>query len=206
MTKELKVQDFSNKALSSELGATVNEKALREWFDKSAQMIIGKELSTRGWQATVNESGSSAMLETYSGYVVRAHLAGKLKGAEKVHAKELITVTQGISRDVKAGEFVEFLKTVNTWKEYTSKVKPKKTRGTGDLTGDEKEAGQALKEAFKDADGVITVALEAFRNLDSHYLGKKEDAKMLVDIIRLAIKNSDAVALDASVARHPANA
>jgi hypothetical protein len=29
---------------------------------------------------------------------------------------------------------------------------------------------------------------------------------MLMDIIRLAIKNSDAVELEASIARHPANA
>jgi len=206
MAKELKVQDFSNKALSTELGATVNEKLLRAWFDKSALMIIGKELSTRGWQATVSESGSSAMIETYSAYVVRAHLAGKLKGAEKVNAKELITTTQAISRDVKAGDFVEFLTTVNTWKEFVSKVQPKKTRGSGDETADEKEAGEALKEAFKDADGVITVALEAFRNLDSHFIGKKEDAKMLISIINSALKNSDLVALEASVGRHPANA
>jgi hypothetical protein len=206
MTKELKAVDFSNKALSTELGATVNEKALRAWFDKSALMIIGKELSTRGWQATVSDSGSSAMLETYSGYVVRAHLAGKLKGAEQVNAKELITTTQGIARTVKAGDFVEFLSTVKTWKEYVSKVEPKKARGAGGETGDEKDAGEALKEAFKDADGVITVALEAFRNLDSHFIGKKEDAKMLISIINSALKNSDLVALEASIGRHPANA
>lgn len=205
--KEVKAIDFSNKALSTELGATVNEKALREWFDKSAQMIVNKELSTRGWQATVLESGSSAMLETYSGYVVRAYLAGKLKGAEGVHAKELITVTQGISRDVKAGEFKAFLGTVKTWKEYKSLVKPKKTRGAGD-TADEKDAdidiAALMAEAFQDADGVIAIALDAFRNLDTHYIGNKEDAKMLVGIINLAMKNSNAEALDSSVARHPA--
>jgi hypothetical protein len=200
MAKELKAVDFSNKALSTELGATVNEKALRAWFDKSAVMVINKELSTRGWQATVNESGSSAMLETYSGYVVRAYLAGKLKGAENVHAKELVTVTQGIARTVKAGDFVKFLSTISTWKEYVSKVEPKKARGAGGETGDEKEEGA------KDADGVISKALDAFRDLDTHFINNKDNAKMLVQIINLALKNSDAVALADSVGRHPANA
>jgi len=200
MAKALKAQDFSNKALSTELGATVNETALRAWFDKSAVMVINKELSTRGWQATVAESGSSAMLETYSGYVVRAYLAGKLKGADKVHAKELVTVTQGIARTVKAGEFVKFLSTISTWKEYVSKVEPKKARGAGGETGDEKESGS------KDADAVIAKALDSFRDLDSHFIGNKDNAKMLIQIINLALKNSDAVALADSIGRHPANA
>jgi len=201
MAKELKAQDFSNKALSTELGATVNEKALRAWFDKSAVMVINKELSTRGWQATVNESGSSAMLETYSGYVVRAYLAGKLKGAENVHAKELVTVTQGIARTVKAGEFVKFLSEIKTWKEYVSKVEPKKARGAGSETGDEKD-----EEGAKDADAVISKSLDAFRDLESHFIGNRENAKMLIQIIQLALKNSDAVALAESIERHPANA
>lgn len=200
MAKELKAIDFSNKTLSAELGKTVNEIALREWFDKSAVMVINKELSTRGWQATVNESGSSAMLETYSGYVVRAYLAGKLKGAEKVHAKELITVTQGIARDVSAKEFPKFLSTLSTWKQYKDAVKPKKARGAGGETGDEKE------EVAKDADGVISKTLDAFRDLDSHFINNKENAKMLIQVINLALKNSDAVALADSVGRHPANA
>jgi hypothetical protein len=192
MAKAPKAIDFSNKALSAELGKTVNEKALREWFDKSASMIINKELSTRGWQATVNESGSSAMLETYSGYVVRAYLAGKLKGAEDVHAKELITVTQGISRDVKAGEFKKFLSQKKTWKEYKDSVKPKKTRGAGD-TSAEKELT---------ADEIVAKALNAFREHETHFIAKLEDAKMLVSIIQLAIKNS--TELEASVKAHPA--
>ena len=198
MAKELKAVDLSNKQLSKELGATVNETLLREWFDKSALMIINKELSTRGWQATVNESGSSAMLETYSGYIVRAYFAGKLKGGDKVHAKELITTTQGISRDVPAGEFIKFLGTCTSWKDYASKVKPKKGRGAGD-TSDEKENA-------KNADAVISKALDAFRDLDTHFINDKDNAKMLIQIINLALKNSDASALDASVARHPANA
>ena len=197
MAKELKAIDFSNKALSTELGATVNEKALRDWFDKSAQMIINKELSTRGWQATVAESGSSAMLETYSGYVARAYLAGKLKGAEKVHAKELITVTQGISRNVKAGEFAKFLSTISTWKEYVSKVEPKKARGAGEETASEKETT---------ADAVIAKALDAFRELEVHFINDKDSAKMLIQVINSALKNSDAVALADSIGRHPANA
>jgi hypothetical protein len=196
MAKELKAIDFSNKALSAELGRTVNEVALREWFDKSAVMVINKELSTRGWAATVVESGSSAMLETYHGYIVRAHLAGKLKGGEKVHAKELITVTQAISRDVSAKDFPKFLGTLSTWKQYKDAVKPKKARGAGD-TANEKE---------KDADEIISNTLEAFRNLEAHYIQNRENAKMLVDIINLALKHSDPVALNASVARHPANA
>jgi hypothetical protein len=194
--KTPKAIDFSNKALSTELGATVNETALRAWFDKSAVMVINKELSTRGWQATVNESGSSAMLETYSGYVVRAYLAGKLKGAEKVHAKELVTVTQGISRTVKAGEFVEFLSTIKTWKEYVSKVQPKKAR----------TAGSTADEKASDADEVIAKALDAFRELDTHYINDKDSARMLIQVINLALKNSDAVALADSVSRHPAGA
>jgi hypothetical protein len=200
MAKELKAVDFSNKALSTELGATVNETALRAWFDKSAVMVINKELSTRGWQATVNESGSSAMLETYSGYVVRAYLAGKLKGAEKVHAKELVTVTQGIARTVKAGDFNEFLSTIKTWKEYVSKVEPKKARGAGDTASEKEEEGK------QDADAVITKSLDAFRDLESHFISNRENAKMLVQIINLALKNSDAVELAESIERHPANA
>ncbi len=199
MAKKEKVQDLSNKALVKELGATVDETLLRVWFDKSALMIINKELSTRGWQATVNESGSSAMIETYSAYVVRAYLAGKLKGGEKIHAKELITTTQGISRDVKAGDFVKFLGTCTSWADYASKVKPKKTRGAGD-TADEKE------EKELNADSIIEGALNDFRELESHFINNKENAKMLVGLINLAIKNSDSQALADSVAKHPANA
>lgn len=194
MSKAPKAIDFSNKALSTELGKTVNEKALRDWFDKSASMIINKELSTRGWQNTVLESGSSAMLETYSGYVVRAFLAGHLKGAENVHAKELITVTQGIARNVKAGEFKKFLSEKKTWKEYKDAVQPKATRGAGE-TSAEKELS---------ADEIIEKALNAFRESETHFIGLIEDAQMLISIIQLAIKNSSPIALEASVSAHPA--
>jgi hypothetical protein len=194
MTTAPKAIDFSNSALSKELSNTVNEVALREWFDKSAQMIINKELSTRGWKNTVLESGSSAMIETYSAYVVRAYLAGHLKGAEKVHAKELITVTQGIARDVKAGEFKQFLSEIKTWKEYKDAVKPKGTRGAGD-TAAEKELS---------ADEIIEKALNAFRESETHFISNLEDAKMLMSIIQLAIKNSNPVELAVSINAHPA--
>jgi len=194
MAKAPKAIDFSNKALSAELGKTVDEVALREWFDKSASMIINKELSCRGWSATVAESGSSAMIETYSAYVVRAYLAGHLKGAEKVHAKELITVTQAISRDVKAGEFKKFLSEKKTWKEYKDAVKPKAKRGAG-ATSAEKELS---------ADEIVEKALNAFRESETHFISNLEDAKMLISIIQLAIKNSNPVELEASVKAHPA--
>jgi len=195
MTTATKAIDFSNKALSTELGKTVNEKALRQWFDKSASMIINKELSCRGWSATVAESGSSAMIETYSAYVVRAYLAGKLKGAENVTAKELITVTQGISRNVKAGEFKKFLSEKKSWKEYKDAVQPKAKRGAG-ATSAEKE------EKELSADEIIAKALNAFRESETHFIANLDDAKMLVSIIQLAIKNS--TELEASVNAHPA--
>lgn len=160
MSKELKAIDFSNSVLASELGKTVDEDALRVWFDKSASMIVNKQLSTRGWKATVEDSGSSAMTETYSGYVVRAFLAGQLKGAEKVHAKELVTVTQAISRDVKAGDFNKFLASVGTWSKFKSSVKPKKARGSGESSsekGSVSESMRALLELLEaeDFDGII---------------------------------------------------
>jgi hypothetical protein len=204
MAKELTSIDFANTELAKGLTATLNEKAQGEWFAKAVAMLQNQEISVRGLKATIEMASDSTWLkESHVPYFLNgSKLRGK-EGGEKVALKKIITTIQDAKRAFSKDEFEQKLNDAKTFASFAKQIPPRETatRGAGE-TGAEKE--MALK--FADADGVIQVALEAFRNLDSHYIGKKDDAKMLLDIIRLAIKNSDAVALDASVARHPANA
>lgn len=203
MAKELTSIDFANTDLAKGLSATLNEKAQGEWFAKAVSMLQNQEISVRGLKATIELASDSTWLkESHVPYFLNgAKLRGK-DGGDKVALKKVITTIQDAKRAF-GKDFDSKLDSAKTFNAFLKSIPPRETatRGPGD-TADEK----ALALKFEDADGVIQVALEAFRNLDSHFIGKKDDAKMLLDIIRLAIKNSDAVELEASIGRHPANA
>lgn len=203
MAKELTSIDFANTALAKELGATLNEKLQGEWFVKAVSMLQNQEISQRGLKATIALAGDSTWLvESHVPYFLNASkLRGKV-GGEKQALKRVITVVQDAKRAY-GKEFDTKLDGSKTFAEFVKDIpaREKATRGAGE-TSAEKE----LSLKFADADGVVQVALEAMRSLESHFIGKKDDAKMLVQILNLAIKNSDAVALEESVKRHPANA
>jgi hypothetical protein len=201
MAKELTSIDFANTELAKGLIGTLNEKAQGEWFAKAVSMLQNQEISVRGLKATIEMASDSTWLkESHVPYFLNGSKLRSKEGGDKVALKKVITVVQDGKRAF-GKEFDSRLDEAKTFNSFMKSIPPRETRGAGE-TSAEKE--MALK--FEDADGIIQVALEAFRNLDSHYIVKKDDAKMLLDIIRLAIKHSDASALDASVARHPANA
>ena len=203
MTKELTSIDFANTELAKGLSATLNEKAQGEWFAKAVSMLEAQEISVRGLKATIEMASDSTWLkESHVPYFLNgAKLRGK-DGGEKVALKKVITTVQDAKRAF-GKDFDSKLESAKTFNAFLKSIPPREpnTRGAGE-TADEK----ALALKFEDADGVIQVALEAFRNLDSHFIGKKDDAKMLLDIIRMAIQNSNEVELEASIGRHPANA
>jgi hypothetical protein len=204
MTKELTSIDFANTELAKGLAATLNEKAQGEWFAKAVSMLQAQEISVRGLKATIEMASESTwMKESHVPYFLNGAKLRSKDGGDKVAIKKIITTVQDAKRAF-GKDFDAKLDEAKTFAAFAKSIPPRETstRGAGSETADEK----ALAIKFEDADGIIEVALEAFRNLDSHFIGKKENAKMLLDIIRLAVKHSDPVALDASVARHPANA
>ena len=203
MTKELTSIDFANTELAKGLSATLNEKAQGEWFAKAVSMLEAQEISVRGLKATIEMASDSTWLkESHVPYFLNgAKLRGK-DGGEKVALKKVITTVQDAKRAF-GKDFDSKLESAKTFNAFLKSIPPREpnTRGAGE-TADEK----ALAIKFEDADGIVEVALEAFRNLDSHFIGKKDNAKMLLDIVRMAIKNSNEVELEASIGRHPANA
>jgi hypothetical protein len=203
MAKELTSIDFANTELAKGLTATLNEKAQGEWFAKAVTMLENQEISTRGLKATIAlASDSTWLVESHVPYFLNSAKLRAKDGGDKVALKKVICTVQDAKRAF-GKDFDSKLESAKTFNAFVKMIPPREssTRGAGE-TADEK----ALSIKFEDADGIVEVALEAFRNLDSHFIGKKDNAKMLLDIIRLAIKHSDPVALDESVARHPANA
>ena len=205
MAKELTSIDFANTELANGLTATLNEKAQGEWFEKAVKMLENQEISVRGLKATIAlASNSTWLVESHVPYFKNANILRNKDGGKSQALKKVITTIQDAKRAFDKDEFEEKLQNAKSFAAFVKEIPAREpaTRGPGSETADEK----ALLASIQDADGVIEFALAAFRNLDSHFIGKKENAKMLLDIIRLAVKNSDPVALDASVARHPANA
>lgn len=119
--KTAKPEDLANAELAQALAGAINEKALHDWFNKSAGLMAGKALSARGWNATVEASNvSSAFRSTWGAYVLRASLLQGLTGGRDVPVKLLFTTTQdavrheaykgeGFERKVKASKsFADF--------------------------------------------------------------------------------------------------
>jgi hypothetical protein len=186
------------------LKATLDEKAQAVWFHRAVAMLENQEISQRGLKATIVLAGDSTwIVESHVPYFLNAMKLRKKQGGNAQALKRVITVVQDAKR-AHGKEFDAKLEEAKSFADFVKGIpaREKATRGAGSETADEK----ALSFKFADADSVITVALGALRELDSHFIGKKEDAKMLVQILNLAIKNSDAQELEASVKRHPANA
>jgi hypothetical protein len=203
MAKELTSIDLANETLATELKATLDESKQGAWFIKANTMLENQEISQRGLKATIVLAGDSTwIVESHVPYFKNALILRGKTGGDKQPLKKVITTVQDAKRAF-GKEFDAKLAAAKSFAAFVKDIpaRDSATRGAG-KTADEK----AMEDAFKDADGIIEVALEAFRNLDSHFIGKVEDAKMLADIIRLAIKNSAEVELEASIARHPAGA
>lgn len=189
--KAPKVEDLANKDMAKALGATVNETALRAWFDKSAEMMLAGSLSARGWNATVDASNSSSVLRsTWGAYVIRAYNVGSLKGGESVTVKALITTTQDAARAWKAEEFRERVEAAKSFKAFKDSIpaRESKSRGAGS-TADEK-AAKAVKEIAVSADGVIALALGLLCDLDDLTITEFDSAERLVGVLKSAISSS----------------
>jgi hypothetical protein len=143
--------------MAKALGATVNETALRAWFDESASLMLAGSLSARGWNATVEASNSSSILRaTWGAYVLRAFAIGSLKGGEKVTVKKLVTTTQDASRAFSAEEFKSAIESAKSFSDFVSLIPAREPKGANAQTADEK-AADAVKAVAVDADAIITL-------------------------------------------------
>jgi hypothetical protein len=205
MAKELTSIDFANKELAKGLSATLNEKAQGEWFAKAVAMLQNQEISVRGLQATIELASDSTWLkESHVAYFINGAKLRAKDGGDKVALKKVITTVQDAKRAF-GKDFDAKLESAKTFNAFAKSIPPREpnTRGAGE-TADEKALAVKLEDL--DMDGLVEVMLECMRNLEVHFIGKKDNAKMLLDIVRLAIKNSNEVELEASIGRHPANA
>jgi hypothetical protein len=212
--KQVKLEDSANVDLTRELGATVDEDAFRLWFDKSAELVIAKSLSTRGWAATVDAcEGSTFARTSWRSYVVDAYNLGSLKGGEKKNVKKLITTTQDALRVMTKAEFKENVEKARSFSEFVSilaKVTEEKaedeaeaeTRGAGKQTASEKEISAKVKAVAVDFDAVVTLALGLFQELegDKALVHNFENAEKLGRLIKAQIANSRALSVAHPVA------
>lgn len=195
--KAPKIEDMANPRLAHDLSATVDESALRAWFDDSALHMLRGELSARGWNATVETANSSSVLKsTYGAYVLRAFAIGRLKGGEDVHVKKLVTVVQDAARAFKGEEFEKKIEGAKSFADFVAQIpdRPSKARGAGSETADEKGA-KVLKVALVDADAVITLALGALAELegDAYRVCNIENAEKLRKTLGLMIQTAKSV-------------
>jgi hypothetical protein len=195
-----KAQDCVNVSMAKALGATINETALRAWFDKSAQLMLAGELSARGWNATVEASDSSSILRsTWGAYVKRAYAIGLLKGGAGVSVKKLVTTTQDATRAFNAEEFKSAVESAKSFNEFVSMIPAREPKGANSETADEK-AANAVKAVAVDADAVITLALGLLSELEDVTIRNFENAQRLEGLLKSAIRNSKMIATPA----HPA--
>ena len=200
--KAPKAQDCADATLAKALGATVNETALRAWFDDSARHMLSGNLSARGWNATVEASNSSTVLRsTWGAYVLRAFAIGSLKGGEKVSVKKLVTTTQDAARAFKAEEFKSAIESAKSYADFVKAIPARAPKGANAQTADEK-AGAAVKAVAVDFDAVVTLALGLLTELegDKALPVNIEQAERLRGFIAVQIRNAKAI----STPNHPA--
>ena len=188
--------------MAKALGATVNETALRAWFDESARLMLNGSLSARGWNATVEASNSSSVLRsTWGAYVLRAFAIGSLKGGEKIAVKKLVTVTQDAARAFKAEEFKAVIQESKSFADFVAKIPARASKGANKETSAEKGA-KAVKDVAVDFDAVITLALGLLTELegDKALPVNIENAERLAGFIKVQIRNAKALATP----NHPA--
>ena len=200
--KAPKAEDCANVNLAKALSATINEKALRAWFDESAELMLAGSLSARGWNATVEASDSSSILRsTWGAYVKRAYAIGSLKGGEKVTVKKLVTTTQDAARAFSAEEFKSALDSAKSFPDFVSMIPAREPKGANSETADEKVA-EAVKAVAVDFDAVVTLALGLLTELegDKALPVNIENAERLAGFIKAQIRNAKACATP----NHPA--
>ncbi len=201
--KAPKAEDCANVNLAKALSATINEKALRAWFDESAELMLNGSLSARGWNATVEASDSSSILRpTWGAYVKRAYAIGSLKGGEKVTVKKLVTTTQDASRAFSAEEFKSALDSAKSFGDFVSMIPARERKGANSETADEKKVADAVKAVAVDFDAVVTLALGLMTELegDKALPVNIAEAERLAGFIKAQIRNAKAVATP----NHPA--
>jgi len=197
-----KAQDCVNAQMAKALGATINETALRAWFDESALLMLNGSLSARGWNATVEASNSSSVLRgTWGAYVLRAHAVGSLKGGEKIGVKKLVTTTQDAVRAFNAEEFKSAIEGAKSFNDFVSQIPARESKGANSETADEKVAN-AVKAVAVDFDAVVALALGLLTELegDKALPVNIEEAERLVGFIKVQIRNAKALATP----NHPA--
>ena len=191
--KAPKASDCVNTSMAKALGATVNETALRAWFDESASLMLAGSLSARGWNATVEASNSSSILRaTWGAYVLRAFAIGSLKGGEKITVKKLVTTTQDASRAFSAEEFKSAIESAKSFPDFVSLIPAREPKGANAQTADEK-AADAVKAVAVDADAIITLALGLLTELEDLTIRNFENSDRLIGLLQASARNSKAV-------------
>lgn len=214
MTKNkiVKPEHEANLALAGELAGLLDEASVHEWFAKSAQKVINKELSARGWNATVELAGVSvAFRSTWGAYVVRAYALQLAKGGRDFPVKTLFTTAQDAARlprfkdDKNGAKFAKALKEVGTdFPKFRAMVKAeaeqvKKTRGANKKTANEKDMDTPKDMDIPVAmtiDEVVALTLATLEALsdDNRQISDFESAEKLGRVLKSAIANSRAVA------------
>lgn len=193
--KAPKAQDCANSSMAKALGATVNETALRAWFDESARLMLNGSLSARGWNATVEASNSSSVLRsTWGAYVLRAYAIGSLKGGEKISVKKLVTTTQDAARGFNAEELKAAIVGAKSFADFVAQIPARAPKGANKETADEK-AGAIVKSVAVDFDAVVTLALGLMTELegDKALPVNIAEAERLAGFLSIQIRNAKAI-------------
>lgn len=129
-SKTAKPADLANASLAQALTSAINEKALHEWFEKSANLMLGKTLSARGWNATVEASDVSVgFRSTWGAYVLRAFDLQRLAGGREVSVKLLFTTVQDAVRheEYKGEGWERKVKGAKSFADFRAKVPARKS-------------------------------------------------------------------------------
>lgn len=138
--KTAKPEDLANASLAQALTSAINEKALHEWFEKSANLMLGKTLSARGWNATVEASNVSVGFRpTWGAYVLRAFDLQRLAGGREVSVKLLFTTVQDAVRheEYKGEGWERKVKGAKSFADFRAKVPARKSSNSEDKVAED---------------------------------------------------------------------
>lgn len=213
MSKEnIKPEHEANVALAGELAGLLDEASVHDWFEKSARMVLNKELSARGWNATVESAGVSvAFRSTWGAYVIRAYALQLIKGGRDFPVKTLFTTAQDAARlprfkdDKNGSKFAKAVSEAKDFATFRSMVKSeaekaKKDKGANKKTASEKDMDIPTPMNFDEVVALTLATLETLSE-DSRQISDFDSAEKLVRVLKTSIANSRAV-----LASHPVKA
>jgi len=205
-SKAVKASHDINDELVRELSASFNVNLEKAWWAKARKMVEGGSISVRGLKATIKKvedtfGNAPTLRSSWSQYFEDAFKVEDLEGGKAQTLKAVPNLTIQATR--KAGGrdgFAEVIKGVKSFSELSKKVEkmPKPENGS---SNDPSLAD--LKAALATADGVVLIALTAFRALsgDEALIKDFDKAEELAKVLKAMTANSRAVAV-----KHPVSA